>query len=592
MAIPKGTRSPRAGRGPALATMAFLSMVITSRPAAAATLTLGPFLQLVDEASILVAWRTAEPADSAVEHGLDASYGQRDSDPGKVTSHALLLTDLTPGTLYHYRVLGDGVPLSEDRTFRTAPGFLTPRDPFRFIALGDTGLGGPPQIDVAAQVALSAPAIGLHIGDLVYPSLNEAGLKAKYFDMYRETISRAAVYVALGNKDVETDGGSLVLDSFYLPEKSPLPERCYSFVYGNALFVALDTNGDLSASGKQIAWLDGELSRSDRMWKIVFFHHAIYSSTPPDLATLADRASLEPLLDRHRVDLVIQGHNHYYERTYPIQDGANASAADDPNYTDPGGPIYVVTGGGGGTLATAVPDSHSARYASVYEHLRVDVGAYRLTLAAVDRQGAVFDAMTITRSDAPPARPSGLTARAGDGKVELRWDANSEADLRGYDVHRASSPEGPYAKVTADPLPGTSFTDTGLADGQVYCYVVEAVDNGGKRSEPSAAVCQVPREEPAVFKRSDTDGDGEVNLTDAVSLLGFLFLGTEAPVCPDAADVDDDGTLALTDGVVSLSWQFLGGEEPAAPGPFACGPDVTPSAELSAPCNYPEASCR
>ena len=580
-------RAAAAAPGRSLASLALLALSLGARPAGAATLTRGPYLQLVDEASILVAWGTAEPADTSVEHGPTAAYGQRDSDPGKVTSHALLLTDLDPGTLYHYRILSDGAPLSEDRTFRTSPGFLTPYAPFRFIALGDTGVGGQPQLDVAAQVALSAPDFGLHVGDLVYPTLTAAELDRKYFQVYAETLSRAAVYTALGNKDVEVDDGALLLDTFHLPENSPRPERYYSFIYGSALFVALDTNPDPAGWHDQLAWLESRLAGSDRLWKIVFFHHAIYSSAAGE----ANREDLAPILDRNGVDLVIQGHNHFYERTYPIKDGQNVSAIDEPNYTDPGGPIYIVTGGGGGTLGVATPNSHSARYASVYEHVRVDIDGNRLALAAIDLQGNPIDSMTITKLDAPPQGVNDLVAHPGDRKMDLEWGPNFEADLQGYDVYRADSSGGFYQKVNTVLLAENRFTDTGLENGHEYCYVVAAVDRLGQHGTPSQSDCAVAGGEPfAGFKRADTDGNGQVDLTDAVALLGYLFLGTEAPPCMDAADADDDNTLSLTDAVFSLSWQFLGGKEPPPPGPFACGIDSN-DPEFGT-CNYPGSSCQ
>ncbi len=536
---------------------------------------------------MLVAWRTGEPADSSVDHWTDLGLVIRDSDPGRVTAHALLVTDLLPGTLYHYRILSDGEVLAEGKTFRTSPAFL---DPYRFIAFGDSGLGTQPQFDVAAQIALSAPDFGIHIGDLAYPTVTPAELDVKYFQVYRETIARACFYTALGNKDVEVDNGAVVLDSFYLPENSTGPERYYSFVYGNALFIALDTNGDLSESSPQRAWLEEELSKADRTWKIVFFHHAIYSSSPADAVTLANRASLGRLFDRYGVDLVFQGHNHYYERTYPLNDELPVSSSQDPNYLDPEGTIYLVTGGGGGTLLTASPNSLSAHYASTYHHLRVDVKGHRISLAAVDLSGSVIDSLTINKSDPPPAAPAGLLAVPGDRLVDLTWDQNGEADLEGYNLYRASPPSVPYSKLNDLLLTETRFTDRGLENGTRYCYLVEAVDGSGQRGEPAAA-CAIAGQETPVFKRADADGNGSIDLTDPIALLAYLFLGGENPSCPDAADADDSGTLDLTDAVVSLSWQFLGGPAPPEPGPMICGPDSTPSAEFAF-CDYPRPSCQ
>ena len=79
------------------------------------------------------------------------------------------------------------------------------------------------------------------------------------------------------------------------------------------------------------------------------------------------------------------------------------------------------------------------------------------------------------------------------------------------------------------------------------------------------------------FIRGDSDGDGHLNITDAVFTLTYLFLGGVHPPCEDAADVDDLGTLGLTDSVYLLNHLFLGGPEPPAPYPTA-GVDPTEDA--------------
>ena len=79
------------------------------------------------------------------------------------------------------------------------------------------------------------------------------------------------------------------------------------------------------------------------------------------------------------------------------------------------------------------------------------------------------------------------------------------------------------------------------------------------------------------FVRGDADSDGELNITDAVYTLSFLFLGGAFPTCEDAADVDDLGTVELTDAVYLLDHLFLGGAPPPAPYPEA-GADPTDDA--------------
>ena len=88
-------------------------------------------------------------------------------------------------------------------------------------------------------------------------------------------------------------------------------------------------------------------------------------------------------------------------------------------------------------------------------------------------------------------------------------------------------------------------------------------------------VFQIQAGPKEAFRRGDTNGDGTIDLSDAVFELNFLFLGGETPACPDAGDLNDDGLLDISDPVSSLNFQFLGGEPPPSPGPGACGPDPT-----------------
>lgn len=125
----------------------------------------------------------------------------------------------------------------------------------------------------------------------------------------------------------------------------------------------------------------------------------------------------------------------------------------------------------------------------------------------------------------------------------------------------------------------------GTADNPMGLRVDAVVDTGGTTG---------PEER---FVRGDANADGVINLTDAVTVLGYLFLGSAAPPCLDAADADDSGTNqpTLTDAVRILGWLFLGGLEPPPPTPSSpsyapgdCGVDPTPddgiTCDAFAPC--------
>ncbi|MEM7232045.1 MAG: hypothetical protein AAF517_07725 [Planctomycetota bacterium] len=81
---------------------------------------------------------------------------------------------------------------------------------------------------------------------------------------------------------------------------------------------------------------------------------------------------------------------------------------------------------------------------------------------------------------------------------------------------------------------------------------------------------------PDLFRRGDTNGDSDIDISDATSSLSYLFGGATPPSCFDAADANDDGEVDLSDPVMTLAYAFLGGPEPPSPGTAHCGSDPTP----------------
>ena len=77
------------------------------------------------------------------------------------------------------------------------------------------------------------------------------------------------------------------------------------------------------------------------------------------------------------------------------------------------------------------------------------------------------------------------------------------------------------------------------------------------------------------FIRGDSNGNGTVNIADATTTLGYLFLGSREPLCFDAADANDDARVDIGDPVFTLNWLFSGGPDPPPPGGLSCGTDPT-----------------
>ena len=116
-----------------------------------------------------------------------------------------------------------------------------------------------------------------------------------------------------------------------------------------------------------------------------------------------------------------------------------------------------------------------------------------------------------------------------------------------------------------------------------WCLIPNDV-TWGRSPDGDGAFAELPptpllSNEPRVprFRRGDANGDARTNVSDAVTILDYLFVGRAALLCESAADVDDSDRVNLTDSVYLLGALFLGGTEP--PSPFAtCGIDPTPGA--------------
>jgi len=98
-----------------------------------------------------------------------------------------------------------------------------------------------------------------------------------------------------------------------------------------------------------------------------------------------------------------------------------------------------------------------------------------------------------------PSKPTGLIATAGDGRVELSWEANSESDLAGYNLYQSTasfSAVSNATKLNASPIPGTAYADEDVTNGTSYYYRVTAVDGEGNESGLSREVNATPSSDP------------------------------------------------------------------------------------------------
>jgi hypothetical protein len=378
-----------------------------------------PYLGETTATSVVISWATDSTGDSEVRYSLDQSYSNvvaaiNSTYDGKYW-HSATITGLMADTTYYYKVYtaGEDVTPWLEITFTTAP--EPTATGFTFVALGDSrpwGVSLPPSpgaLDVAAEMDQHSFDLALHTGDIP----NSGGICSgddsswnqyirAYFDVYQESMGDTPFYPSVGNH--ELNGGSCgyqgYTDVYYLPGNAPSgdEEEYYSFDWGNAHFVALDTNQDYSAGSAQYNWLVNDLQTSTQPWKFVFFHHPAYSSGAHG-STGGVQTHLVPIFETYGVDVVLNGHDHHYERTCSILDGTCTTSQD-------GGVVYVVTGGGGAPLYPVGSNWFTAYCNSLYHFLRVEVNDCWLRLDAIDTSGNVFDSYEIDRCVSPTATPT------------------------------------------------------------------------------------------------------------------------------------------------------------------------------------------
>jgi 3',5'-cyclic AMP phosphodiesterase CpdA len=390
-----------------------------------------------------VSWRTS----SAVRHGRAqitmATHGPElrlapvtvparteplDTDLGPAHGHSVEFGDLEPGTRYAYRV-GDGVNWSEWFQFETAP-----REPtrFQFVHFGDA------QNDILSlwsrvvrEASRHAPRAQLmiHSGDLV----NRGDSDAQWGEWFRAGGFLHASIPTLpipGNHEYVKVGetGSRLTPhwrwQFTLPEHGPagLEETCASIVYGATRIVVLNSNERLA---EQAAWLDGLLTRDRRRWVVCSFHHPIYSAAKNrDNAAL--RAAWKPVLDRHAVDLVLQGHDHVYGRTGPVPAGDPPAAVPPPtlgnaatgvNRVEPtSGTVYVVSVSGPKQYDLSESHPLMERVGEDTQLFQVvEIEGDQLRFESRTAIGALYDGFVLEKRPGQPNRmvvtPAALPAR-------------------------------------------------------------------------------------------------------------------------------------------------------------------------------------
>lgn len=347
----------------------------------AADLNVGPYLQNVTPDGVTVMWETTEAVVGTVEYGRPGQLHQQVREGEARTLHELRLTGLQPDTPYAYRALWEG-GATEAYEFKTAPLPGTPK--WRLAVYGDSRTNPDMHRQVVAQILAAQPDLVLHTGDLVADGRQLEQWKPQFFEPLAPLMARIPLYPCLGNHERNSE-------HYYRYFSLPHNEAWFSFDYANAHILCLDSCQPFEEGTEQYRWLEQDLQKARADWILAFFHHPMFSCHPTRPVN-GNRWAWQPLFQKYGVDLVFTGHDHHYQRTYPI-----GSALAVP----PAAAVHFTVGGGGAPLYPLENYPYTQVQAVVYNALILDFDGPTLRGRAVDPEGKEIDSFSLDRNQPP-----------------------------------------------------------------------------------------------------------------------------------------------------------------------------------------------
>lgn len=514
------------------------------------TITRGPYLQRGYKDSAVVRFRTDTAIVPTVKVGTTAgseslSFSTPDAAAG--TELAVPLSGLQPSTKYYYKVMSGSTVLAGGDTshyFVTSPN--DGDEPFNVWALGDSGISAtlgsgehPQQARVRDSFLNVTPlqdiAFLTHLGDIAYYEGTDTQYQRGFFDIYPTILRALTTWPTQGNHDYSANAYYNIFSVPQLAQAGGIPSnsnRYYSWDFGNAHFISLNSERTSSRTAMD-TWLRSDLSANTKTWTIVIFHHPPYTKGSHDSDNVSDsggkmqymRESVLPILEQYGVDLVMSGHSHSYERSFPLNGHygnsstfstshkvSSASGRDEQAYTKSSltpqansGTVYLVAGSGG-MLDASVPLNHPAMFTSqaTLGSVLLAFNANELTVKFITDTATTDDYFTIRKDPARPRKPTAVGVGVGTGcGLSLTWGASAGATS--YQVYR-SEERNSRGESIASGVTSASYTDPAPTPGTSHYYSVRGTNSSG--AGPWSEI------DSGVVSDLDTDGDGVFDCAD------------------------------------------------------------------------------
>ncbi|CAM4479854.1 purple acid phosphatase family protein [Paenibacillus typhae] len=318
------------------------------------------------------------------------------TDAGKRGVHKAEVSGLEPDTVYTYRA-GSG----EDGEWSAAASFTTAEadtDEVTFINVTDSQ--GITAADFAvwgrtlnkAFETFPAAQFIVHNGDFTEEAEDSSAWNS-FFSNVDSLVTRIPLMPVTGNHDEVDEQAAEFTSHFNVPDngaKGSIAGTSYSFDYGAVHVTVLNTESNLK---KQTEWLKKDLASTDKAWKIVAMHRPAYGGN-----TYKKLDDWVELFDKYKVDLVLQGHNHEYSRSYPLLDGKVVTEKQ-RSAGAVRGTVYVVTNASGNKFNEKKEDQfyHAVHFQNnMAMFAGITISGKVLSYQAYDVDGNKLDEFTLT----------------------------------------------------------------------------------------------------------------------------------------------------------------------------------------------------
>jgi len=360
------------------------------------TVTRGPYLNMGNQTSITIRWRTSAATNTKVTVGtVFGTYPLVFTNATSSTNHEISVTGLTADTKYYYTV-GSTTGVIEgtaNNYFITLPTPSSTRK-LQILALGDCGNNSANQTNVRDAFLSYAAARNINpdawivLGDNAYNGGLDAEYTTGFFNIYNGTfLKNLKLYPCPGNHDYNNLAANLqkrgvnlpYYDNFTMPIAGEIggvasgTEAYYSYNIGDVHFLSLDAYGtengaantkmyDTAVGNAQADWIRADLTANTKRWVVCYFHHTPYTKGSHNSDTETDLQAMHnyipALLERFGVDMVINGHSHVYERSYLIK----GIYANSPTYVPATNQVSSSTGRYSGAAGTCPYTYQSGQY--------------------------------------------------------------------------------------------------------------------------------------------------------------------------------------------------------------------------------------